>query len=176
MKTLMILLFMIVSLGSVAQIDQNINFFTVNENLLKGQKLAIIATDSLEVPNETINGVYHFSVNGFKQELKFTDGVAVCPLQIEKSAFVFIKHINEQKNPSNLYYVYQKNQDLNPIKINWYLLLVIPACLVLIGYMFRRMIGIVIFILTILFYFYYSKGLSMPTFFESVFNGIRNVF
>ena len=176
MKNLIILFLMFASLGSVAQIDQNINFFTVKENLLKGQKLAIIATDSLELPNETINGVYHFSVNGFKQELKFNDGVAVCPLQIEKSAFVYIKHVNEQKNPSNLYYVYQKNQDLNPIKINWYLLLIIPAGLVLIGYIFRRMIGIVIFILTILFYFYYSKGLSMPTFFESVFDGIRNIF
>lgn len=175
MKKYLTALLLFASIGVFAQIDQNINYFTVKENLLKGQKLAIIATDSLEIPNEKINGVYNFSVNGFKQQLKFNDGVAVCPLQIEKSAFIFIKHINEQKNPSNLYFVYEKNEDLSPLKISWYLLLIVPAGLILIGYMFRRMIGIVIFVLMILFYFYYSKGLSIPTFFESIFDGIKNI-
>ncbi len=176
MKKLIPVLIMLISLTSFAQENQNINYFAVKENLLKGQKLAIIAADSLENPDEHINGVYNFSINGFKQELKFNDGVAVCPLQIEKSAFIFIKHINDVKNPSNLYYVYKKDTDLRPIKISWYLLLVIPIGLILIGYMFRRLIGFVIFILMILFYFYYSKGLSIPTFFESAFDGLKNIF
>ncbi len=176
MKNLITVLLFFISVGTFAQSAQNINYFTVKENLLKGQKLAIIAADSLENPDESINGVYNFSVNGFKQELKFNDGVAVCPLQIEKSAFIFIKHNNELKSPSNLYFVYKKDADLNPIKINWYLLLVIPLGLILIGYMFRRLIGVIIFILMILFYFYYSKGLSVPTFFESVFDGIKHIF
>nr|WP_294897453.1 hypothetical protein [uncultured Pedobacter sp.] len=176
MKKLITVLLMFISMNIFAQGSQNIKFFTVKENLLKGQKLAIIATDSLENPDESINGIYNFSVNGFKQELKFNNGVAVCPLVIEKSSFVFIKHIDDLKSPSNLYFVYKKNTDLNPIKISWYLLLVIPIGLILIGYMFRRMIGIVIFILMVLFYFYHSKGLSIPTFFESVFDGIKNIF
>lgn len=176
MKKLITVLSMFISVATFAQNAQNINYFTVKENLLKGQKLAIIATDSLEIPNEKINGVYNFSVNGFKQELKFNDGVAVCPLQIEKSAFIFIKHNNELNNPSNLYFVYKKEADLNPIKVSWYLLLILPLGLILIGYMFRRLIGIIVFILMILFYFYYSKGLSIPTFFESVIDGIKNLF
>lgn len=176
MKKLITVILMFISMNIFAQGAQNINYFTVKENLLKGQKLAIIATDSLENPDESINGIYNFSINGFKQELKFNDGVAVCPLQIDKSAFIFIKHINDLKSPSNLYFVYKKNTDLNPIKISWYLLLIIPIGFILIGYMFRRMIGFVIFILMILFYFYYSKGLSIPTFFESVFDGIKNIF
>ncbi|MFC5283332.1 hypothetical protein [Pedobacter alpinus] len=155
--------------------NQTINSFVVKENLLKGQKLAIIATDSLDNPIENINGVYNFSVNGFKQELNFNVGVAVCELQIEKSAFIFIKHLNDGKSPSNLYFVYKKDTNLNPIKISWYILLAIPLGLVLIGYMFRKMIGIVIFILSIIFYFYYSKGLSIPTFFESIIDGIKNL-
>ncbi len=154
MKKLITVILMFISLSIFAQSTQNINYFTVKENLLKGQKLAIIATDSLENPDESINGIYNFSVNGFKQELKFNDGVAVCPLQIDKSAFIFIKHINDLKSPSNLYFVYKKDTDLNPIKISWYLLLIIPIGLILIGYMFRRMIGFVIFILMILFYFF----------------------
>lgn len=176
MKNLIIVLLLLIPTLAVSQSVQNINYFTVKENLLKGQKLAIIATDSLNNPNENINGVYNFSVNGFKQELKFNDGVAVCPLQIEKSAFIFIKHHNDLSSPSNLYFVYKKETDLNPFKISWYLLLVIPIGLILMGYMFRRLIGIIIFILTILFYFYYSKGLSIPTFFESIFDGIKNLF
>ncbi|MEO5910331.1 MAG: hypothetical protein ABIP95_05555 [Pelobium sp.] len=156
--------------------NQTINYFIVKENLLKNEKLAVIATDSLSNPNETINGTFSFSVNGFKQELTFNDGVAVCPLQIEKSAFVFIKHFNENGGHSNLYFIYKKDKDLYPYKINWYLLMLIPLGLILIGYMFRKLIGFLIFILIALIYFYYSKGLSIPTFFESIFDGIKNMF
>lgn len=158
--------------GSLKTID----YFMVKENLLKNEKLAIIATDSLENPNESINGTFNFSVNGFKQELVFNNGVAVCPLQIEKSAFVFIKHLNENGTHSNLYYIYKKDTNLNPYKINWYLLLVIPIGLILIGYMFRKLIGLIILILVAFSYFNYNKGLSIPTFFESIIDGIKNIF
>ncbi len=155
---------------------QIINHFTVKENLLKNEKLAVIATDSSGTPMEQINGTFNFTVNGFKQELVFNDGVAVCPLQIEKSAFVFIKHTNEGKSPSNLYFVWKKDSNLTPYKINGYLLLVVPLGLILIGYLFRKLIGLVLIILLVIIYFYYSKGLSIPTFFESIIDGIKNAF
>ena len=155
---------------------KTINNFIVKENLLKNEKIAIIAADSLENPNEGINGTFSFSVNGFKQELIFNDGVAVCPLQIEKSAFVFIKHLNENGTHSNLYFIHKKDTNLNPYKINWYLLLIIPIGLILIGYMFRKLIGLIILVFVAFSYFNYSKGLSIPTFFEYIFDGIRNVF
>jgi hypothetical protein len=163
-------------LGYSAGFNQAINYFIVKENLLKNEKIAIIATDSLENPLETINGVFNFSVNGFKQELQFNDGVAICPLQIEKSAFIFIKHSNDFGNHSNLYYVYKKDKDLSPYKISWVFLIAIPILLILIGYMFRKLIGLVIFALVLFLYFNYSKGLTIPTFFESVLDGIRNLF
>lgn len=158
--------------GSLKAID----YFIVKENLLKNEKLAIIAADSLENPNESVNGTFNFSVNGFKQALVFNNGVAVCPLQIEKSAFVFIKHINENGTHSNLYFIYKKDTNLNPHKINWYLLLIIPIGLILIGYLFRKLIGLIILVLVVISYFNYSKGLSIPTFFESIFDGIKNIF
>lgn len=156
--------------------SQTINYFMVKENLLKNDKLAIIAADSLENPLENINGTFNFSVNGFKQELVFNNGVAVCPLQIDKSAFIFIKHMNESGSHSNLYFVHKKEGNLNPYKINWYLLIAIPIGLILIGYMFRKLIGIVLLIFIAFSYFNYSKGLSIPTFFESVLDGIKNLF
>ncbi len=155
---------------------QTINYFMVKENLLKNEKLAIIATDSLNNPIETINGTFNFSVNGFKQELNFKEGVAICPLQIEKSAFVFIKHLNDFGSHSNLYFILKQDRDLKPYKINWYLLLALPVGFILIGYMFRKLIGIVILILVAFTYFNYSKGLSAPTFFESIIDGIKNLF
>ncbi|MBK0383993.1 hypothetical protein I5M32_13575 [Pedobacter sp. SD-b] len=177
MKRLLVtVLFLLILIIGVKADNQKIDYFIVKENLLKNQKLAIIATDSLGVPLENINGVFNFSVNGFKQELNFHDGVAVCQLQIEKSAFVFFKHLNDSGSHSNLYFIYKKEGDLNPYKINWYLLISIPIGLILIGYLFRKLIGIVIFFLLVLGYFYYSKGLSIPTFFESVFDGIKSIF
>lgn len=175
-KSFLVIFFLIGIIGFVKAQNQNINYFIVKENLLKNEKLAIIATDSLEIPLEKINGVFNFSVNGFKQELNFHDGVSVCPLQVEKSAFVFFKHLNDKGSHSSLYFVYKKDKDLSPYKISWYLLLALPVGLVLIGYMFRKLIGFVIFILLILGYFYYSKGLSIPTFFESVFDGVKHIF
>ncbi|HEX7366655.1 MAG TPA: hypothetical protein VF273_06150 [Pelobium sp.] len=176
MTKLIIFLWMLGSFAAFSKTTQNIAYFTVKENLLKGQKLAIIATDSLNNPDESINGIFNFSVNGFKQQLKFNNGVAVCPLELEKSTFIFIKHDNDVQNPSNLYFVLKKGTDLNPIKVNWYLLLILPIGLILIGYMFRRLVGLIIFVLSLLFYFYYSKGLSVPTFFESIFDGLKGLF
>jgi hypothetical protein len=163
-------------IGCFGQSIQNINYFIVKENLLKNEKIAIIATDSLENPQESINGNFNFSVNGFKQELRFNDGVAVCPLQIEKSAFIFIKHTNDFGNHSKLYFIHKKEKDLTPYKVNWIVLMAIPIILILIGYMFRKLIGFVIFALVLFLYFNYSKGLTIPTFFESILDGIRNFF
>lgn len=177
MRYIFFLVFTLSGYATSAQSSlKTIDNFIVKENLLKSEKIAIIAADSLENPNESINGTFNFSVNGFKQELVFNDGVAVCPLQIEKSAFVFIKHLNENGSHSNLYFIYKKDTNLNPYKISWYLLLIIPVGLILIGYMFRKLIGLVILVLVAFSYFNYSKGLSIPTFFESIFNGIKNIF
>lgn len=177
MKFLFSLIFTLFIFDCFAQNSiQNIDYFIVKENLLKNEKLAIIATDSLEIPNESVNGTFSFTVNGFKQDLVFNDGVAICPLQIEKSAFVFIKHVNEAGSRSNLYYIYKKDLNLTPYPISWYLLLIIPIGLILIGYMFRKLIGLIILIFVAFSYFNYSKGLSIPTFFESIFDGIKNIF
>ena len=85
-----------------------INNFLVKEHLLKNSKLAIIAADSVDKPIETVNGTFLFTLNGFRQELKFNDGIAVAPQQIEKSSFVYLKHENEAGTHSRLYYVIKK--------------------------------------------------------------------
>lgn len=153
----------------------DINNFLVKENLLKNSKLAIIAADSLDQPLESINGLYTFSVSGFTQEVTFRDGVAVLPLQIAKSTFVYIKHQNDQGTHSKLLYVYKKDGNLNPFTINSIFLILIPLIIVILAFAFKRFIIIAIILLLVFMYFNYSNGLSVNTFFESTFDYLKGL-
>ena len=153
-----------------------IHNFTVKENLLNNNGLAIVATDSLGNPDVSIEGNFLFVINGFTQSLDFSDGVAFCKLQLQKSSFLYIKHENEISKPANLFFVYKTDAGLNPFKISWYLLLAIPIGLILLGYMFKKIIGIVLLLLAAYMYFNQGNGLPFRTFFESIIHGIKRLF
>ena len=116
---------MLISNLAIAQ-NSDINNFLVKESLLKNSKLAIIAADSLAQPLEKINGIYTFSVSGFTQALTFNDGVAILPLQIDKSTFIYIKHQNDEGTHSKLIYGYKKEGSLKPFTISRIFLIIIP--------------------------------------------------
>ncbi|WP_423149424.1 hypothetical protein [Rubrolithibacter danxiaensis] len=175
-KFYLLLLFGIFLSTAISAQTVAINNFIVKENLLKNEKLAIIAADENEKPVENVNGTFLFSINGFRQELNFHDGVAVAPQQIDKSAFIYIKHTNDSGTHGKLYYVLKKNEDLNPIKINWVLLVAIPVILILLASMFRKFLLFAAIILIVLFFFNHSKGLDISTFFETVFDGLKSAF
>jgi len=164
----------LITFFSAAQ-TASINNFLVKENLIKNNKLAIIAADSLNVPNENINGTYTFSVSGFTQVLKFNDGIAVLPLPVDKSTFVYIKHQNDSGTHSKLVYVYKKENDLNPYTINSLWLFIIPIALVVIAFAFRKLIIFVVIAFLVFVYFNHSAGLNLSTFFESIFDGLKNL-
>jgi hypothetical protein len=172
---ILILSFLAIGVTTIAQ-PVAINNFLVKEHLLKNNKLAVIAADSLDKPVESINGTFLFSINGFKQELKFHDGFAVAPQQIEKSTFVYLKHANDAGTHSKLYYVIKKDDSLNPIKINWMLLLIIPLLIIAIATIFRKFIIFGVIILVVIFFFNSSKGLGIPTFFETIIDGLKSAF
>jgi len=156
--------------------SNQINHFIVEENLLKNEQLAIIATDSLDQPQENINGTFQFSLNNFNYPLEFHDGVAIAPNKVESSTFVFIKHINESGSHGQLFYILKSGSDLNPIKINWLVLLIVPAVFILIGMMFRRLLSLAIIALLIFLYFNYKHGMDLTTFFETLVHGIKGIF
>jgi len=154
----------------------DINNFIVKESLLKNSKLAIIATDSLEQPIETINGLYTFTVSGFTQSVKFNDGVAILPMQLERSAFVYIKHQNDGGTHSKLLYVYKKDGTLNPYPINSLWLVIFPLAIIFIAFAFRKLIIIAIIILLVFIYFNHSNGLNLSTFFDTIFDNLKKAF
>ena len=161
--------------GTTSAQTVSVNNFIVKEHLLKNSKLAIIAADSVDNPNENVNGTFIFSINGFEQQLKFNDGIAVTPQPIAKSSFVYFKHKNESGTHSKLFYVIKKGDSLNPIKINWMLLILIPVLVIVIISMFKKFILFGVVILAALFYFNSSKGLGLPTFFETIFDGLKSL-
>lgn len=156
--------------------NSDINNFLVKESLLKNSKLAIIAADSLEIPIEKINGTYTFTVSGFTQPVKFSGGVGVLPLQLEKSAFVYIKHQNDKGTHSKLLYVYKKDGTLTPYVINSMWLVLFPALIVFLAFAFRKFIIAAVIILLIFIYFNHSNGLNLSTFFETIFDSLKGLF
>ncbi|WP_395803772.1 hypothetical protein [Daejeonella sp.] len=155
--------------------DVAINNFMIKENLLKNNKIAIIATDSLDRPIESLSGTFQFSINGFGQELQFNNGVAVLSQAINKSTFIYLRHENQSGTHGKLYYVYQKGDSINPIKISWWILVIIPLILILLAALFRKFIVVAVIILIGLFYYNSSQGLKLPTFFDTIFDGLRNM-
>jgi hypothetical protein len=176
MKNVLMLLMVLLAVQFSYAQKININNFVVKESLLKNSKLAVIATDSLDHPMEQINGIYTFTVSGFTQSLKFNDGVAIMPLQLERSAFVYMKHKNDTGTHSKLLYVYKKDGNLNPYAISTLWLVLFPLGIILLAFMFRRLIIVAIIVLLIFFYFNHSNGLSVSTFFESIFDMLKRPF
>lgn len=175
LKFSFILFLLFISTAAFSQ-KLDINNFIVKESLLKNSKLAIIAADSLENPLEQINGIYTFTVSGFSQSLKFNDGVAIVPLQLERSAFVYIKHQNDQGTHSKLVYVYKKEGTLSPYTVNSMWLVIIPLVIVVVVFLFRKLLILGIIILLILMYFNHSSGLGIGTFFETIFDSLKRLF
>lgn len=153
-----------------------INNFIVKESLYKNNQIAIIAADQDEKPLENLDGTFKFSINGFEQELKFNDGAAVITQPISKSTFLYVRHENESGTQGKLYYVIKKYDMLNAIKISWLVLVLVPAAIVLLAMMFRKFIIIAGILFLVMFYFNSSNGLKISTFFDTVFDGLKNLF
>ncbi len=166
----------IVSITSLHAQTQRIDNFIVKENLTQNGKLAIIAVDSAETPQENINGTFIFNLNGFQQELSFHDGIAVVKHPLESSTFVFFKHKNQDNSVGKLYYVHKSSTGLKPIKIYGLLLLIIPVALLLIGYLFKRFLTMFVVLALVYAYFHYAKGLDLSKILESIFMALKNFF
>lgn len=171
---LIVVICLLFSSPSFAQ-STGINNFIVKESLLKNSKIAIIAADSLDNPLEAINGSYTFSVSGFTQQLIFNGGVAVLPLPIDKSTFVYVKHANDSGTHSKLLYVYKKDGDLNPITISRVFFVVIPLIIILLAFAFKKFIYMAVILFLIFFFFSYSNGLNISTYFETIFDYLKNL-
>jgi hypothetical protein len=176
MKKLLLIFCFLVSAGLVFGDTIAINHFVVKENEFANSEVAIIATDTAGNIRENVNGTFAFTLNGFQDTLKFVNGVAFYKHKIDRSTIFYVRHQNETGTHSLLYYIFKHADKLRPIHISWVWLLVIPCALVLFGYMFKRFIIIAVIIFAIFMFFNYHNGLSISTFFESIIDGLKNIF
>jgi len=177
MKRLLLALFLLTLSAGFASADTiAIDHFVVKENPFAKNEVAVVATDTAGVIQENVTGVFTFTMNGFQEELTFDKGTAFYRHKIDKSTFLYAKHVNDKGTHSILYYIYKHDDKLSPFHISWILLLAIPCGLVLLAYMFRRFIIIAIIIFCVFLYFNYHNNLSIPTFFESIIDGLKGIF
>ncbi|QQL50731.1 hypothetical protein [Mucilaginibacter ginkgonis] len=150
--------------------------FVVKANPFAKDEIAIVAADTANEVDEVISGSYVFSVNGFVDTLNFDKGTAFYHHKIQRSSFVYIKHSDDTGTYGSLFYLYKHEHDITPLHISWIWLLVIPVAIILAGWLFKKFIIIAVILFIIFLYFNYHNGLSVPTFFESVFDGLKRLF
>jgi hypothetical protein len=152
-----------------------INHFVIKENPFAKDEVAIVATDSAGNVQEKVNGMFNFTVNGFEDTLRFEKGTAFYRPKIVRSTFLYARHQNDSGTHSILYYIYRTDDKLTPVHISWIILLAVPCVLFLLGYMFKKFIIVAIIIFAIFVFFNYHSGLTVPTFFESIIDGLKNL-
>lgn len=175
-KILLTIYLTILSAGFTFADTVTIKHFEVKGNPFAKDEIAIVATDTAHNILENVNGKFTFSVNGFEEQLRFEKGTAFYRHKLDKSSFLYVKHVSDSGTHSLLYYVYKTDDKLIPIHISWIILLIIPVVLVLLSYMFKRFIIFAIIIFCIFLYFNHHAGLGISTFFESIFDGLKGMF
>lgn len=175
-KLLLSICIIIFSVGFTFADTVTIKHFEVKGNPFAKDEIAIVATDTAHNILENVNGKFTFSVNGFTEQLRFEKGTAFYHHKLDKSSFLYVKHVNDSGTHSLLYYVYKTDDKLVPIHISWTVLLIIPVVLVILSYLFKRFIIFAIIIFCIFLYFNHHAGLGVSTFFESIFDGLKGMF
>ncbi|MDB5010361.1 MAG: hypothetical protein JWQ06_1150 [Mucilaginibacter sp.] len=177
MKKIFFVFFLSTFLSSFAFADTiSINHFVIKENPFAKDEIAVVASDSLNNISENVSGVFNFTINGFNEALTFDKGTAFYRHKLERSSFLYVKHVNDSGTHSILYYVYKQDSKITPIHISWILLLAIPIALVLIAYIFKRFVIIALILFCVFLYFNHHNGLTVPTFFESIIDGLKGLF
>ncbi len=175
-KRLFIISLLILSTCYVFADTVTIKQFVIKENPFAKDEIAVVATDTASNIVVNVNGKFSFGVNGFQEDLNFDKGTAFYRHKLERSSFLYVKHVNDAGTHSILYYVYKSDSKLIPIHISWIVLLAIPLLLVLLAYLFKRFIIIAVILFCIFLYFNHHSGLGIPTFFESIFDGVKSIF
>jgi hypothetical protein len=177
MKKIILIISLSILSATFAFADKvSINHFAIKENPFAQNEIAISAVDTAHNVLENVNGVFSFTVNGFAEDLKFDKGTAFYHHKLDKSSFLYVKHVNDNGTHAILYYVYKGDHTLTPIHISWIVLLAIPIILIVLGYMFKKFIIIAAVIFVIFIFFNYHNGLGAGTFFESIIDGLKSIF
>lgn len=176
-----IILLLVATKSGFALIDKintqplGISNFAITEDLFNSNQLRITVTDQFDRPTGNFDGIFQFRINGFKNELTFSDGTSLIPQEISESTFIYLSHKNESGTKGKLFYIFSSSGKLIPIEISWIFLAIIPLSILILIFLFRKLIIIGGLIMTLIFVFSSNKGLSLSTFLETLFDGLKNL-
>jgi len=177
MKKILSALIPALLLSFFAQADTvTIKHFMVRENPFASDEVAVVATDTAGKIDEKVNGNFTFTFNGFDEALTFDKGSAFYRHKLDKSTFLYVKTTDTTGTRSMLYYIYKHDGKISTYHVSWIVLLLVPIILVLLAYVFKRFLIIAIILFCIFLYFNHHNGLSIPTFFESILDGLKSAF
>ncbi len=140
--------------------------FTIKEELFTHNKLHIVAQDSMGNTEPRVRGRYTFKVNGFEKILVFSGGIAEFPDILKTSVFLYIKLEGGGRPVPRLFFVMQSGAGTFPVKISLMWLVAIPLALVIVSFIFKRVIYLAL-ILVVLF-FIFNKGLDLSNYLTAI--------
>lgn len=149
--------------------------FAIAEDPLNNNKLRITVTDQFDRPTDNIDGIFKFRINGFKNELTFSDGTSLIPQEISESTFIYLSHENESGTKGKLFYIFSRGNKLIPVGISWIFLAIIPLSILILVFLFRKLIIVGGVIMILIFVFSSKKGLDLSTFLETLFDGLKSL-
>lgn len=93
MKKLTLLFCLIISSCFAFADTVSINNFEIKENPYGQNQVSVVATDTSHNTQQNVNGDFVFTINGFEDTLKFTSGVAFYKHKIDRSTFLYARHV-----------------------------------------------------------------------------------
>lgn len=153
-----------------------IHDFTVKENLSQNGKLAVIALDTIEQTDNRVQGTYRFSINGFQQDLVFTDGVAITRHPLASSTFAFFKHDSERKPVGRFFFLRVTENGVSTYRINSMLLIVLPLVILYIAYKLKRFLITLLVLALVYYYMNKTKGLDFTQIIDGIVSSLKGFF
>lgn len=158
------------SMPPVEHKNHKIYELKVKTTFLDNSNLTLVALDSLDHEDKSINGKYTIDIKGTEYNQIFLLGRSQFPLSQKKSTFISLKPITESGAKPNFYFLFRSGFGIYPQIIPFYWIIGVPLGMVLLGYMFRRLILIIV-ILVILF-FLFNKGLDPLHFAKGIYDWV----
>ena len=146
------------SVTTVLPIHRKIHELKVKSTLFDNSKLTLVALDSLGNEDPSVNGAYPIEINGFEQSLIFVLGRSTFPGNLKNSAFISLKPVSITGSKPSFYLLIQWGGGVYPQNIHVSWLILIPLAMMVLGYIFRKLILFLV-VLVILFFFF-NKGLD----------------
>ncbi len=149
---------------------KNIYQLEIKSRFLDKSNLTIIAKDSIGREENGINGIYPIEINGFEYRLFFIFGKASFPGKLRNSTLVSLKALDETVTQPSFYLLIRWPTGIYPQKVSVFWLIGIPLVILILCFLFRKLI--LVFGVVLILFFIFNKGVDPIHLFHSIYDWI----